>query len=203
MASLSWPPRERSFSKRVTWWPRTAATRAASIPAGPPPTIATRRFRAVGVMGNSRSMPARAFTVQRIVLRAMILMQRLQEMHRCISRCLPSAAFTGHSGSAIRVRPRATKSTLPACTSLSAKSGSRILPTPITGILTAFLMACASSINAPWGKAMGGCSQVDDSAFTEIPAEMSRASTPSCSSFFAIRQDSSISRPPATYSCPL
>ncbi len=43
-AVVIWPPSCSFFSNRVTSWPRSAATRAASIPAGPPPTTTTLRF---------------------------------------------------------------------------------------------------------------------------------------------------------------
>ena len=42
-ASRNWPPRTGPRSTSVTRWPRSAATRAASSPAGPPPTTRTRR----------------------------------------------------------------------------------------------------------------------------------------------------------------
>ena len=49
-AMFSWPPRAVVFSNRVTSWPRRAATRAASRPAGPPPRTATFFFCAAGWM---------------------------------------------------------------------------------------------------------------------------------------------------------
>ncbi len=41
-ARLSCPPSTSLFSNRVTAWPRSAAVMAAFMPAGPPPTTATR-----------------------------------------------------------------------------------------------------------------------------------------------------------------
>ena len=41
-AIATWPPRRRVASWRWTSWPRSAAVRAASSPAGPPPTTSTR-----------------------------------------------------------------------------------------------------------------------------------------------------------------
>ncbi|MNV91483.1 hypothetical protein D3C71_1859790 [compost metagenome] len=41
------PPMNSFFSNRVTSWPRSADTRAASIPAGPAPTTTTLRFTPV------------------------------------------------------------------------------------------------------------------------------------------------------------
>ena len=43
-AAMSWPPSWDDFSARITSCPRMAATRAASIPAAPPPTTSTRFF---------------------------------------------------------------------------------------------------------------------------------------------------------------
>ena len=51
-ASRNWPPSSSSRSRSVTRCPRSAATRAASSPAGPPPTTSTDR----GVAAGSRSV---------------------------------------------------------------------------------------------------------------------------------------------------
>ena len=48
-ASRNWPPSSVPASRSVTRWPRSAATRAASRPAGPPPTTSTCRAVAAGV----------------------------------------------------------------------------------------------------------------------------------------------------------
>ena len=40
----TWPPGSFAASWTITSWPRSAATRAASSPAGPAPTITTRRL---------------------------------------------------------------------------------------------------------------------------------------------------------------
>jgi hypothetical protein len=58
-ATVARPPRRPVRSTRVTSWPRMAAMRAASNPAGPPPTTVTRRTRAAGASqsGSSVSRP--------------------------------------------------------------------------------------------------------------------------------------------------
>jgi len=67
-------------------------------------------------------------------------MQVLHEMHLRISSSRPSYAFFGHFGSAISPRPMATKSALPSAIMESARTGSRMTPTVMTGIFTTFLM---------------------------------------------------------------
>ncbi len=64
-ARVSWPPSAWAASYRVTGWPATAASRAASIPAGPPPMTATDVSRSVLLSGGrSISRPARGFSEQ-------------------------------------------------------------------------------------------------------------------------------------------
>ena len=49
--SRIWPPAWSAASKTVTSWPRSPATRAASIPAGPAPTTTTfRRVPALAIV---------------------------------------------------------------------------------------------------------------------------------------------------------
>ena len=50
-AATMLPPRKDSFSHRVTLWPRSAATRAAVMPPGPPPMTRTFLGSAAGMMG--------------------------------------------------------------------------------------------------------------------------------------------------------
>ena len=64
-ARRNWPPNRAPRSMRVTRCPRSAATRAASSPAGPPPTTSTRRGS--GLASNrspphAHSRPADGFT---------------------------------------------------------------------------------------------------------------------------------------------
>ena len=47
-ARLSWPPAHGIASSTITSWPRSPATRAASSPPGPAPTITIRRGRSAG-----------------------------------------------------------------------------------------------------------------------------------------------------------
>jgi len=63
----TWPPNCDAASTSTTECPRRAATSAASIPAGPPPTTTIRRATGAGVSvpsPSSSSRPTAGFTVQ-------------------------------------------------------------------------------------------------------------------------------------------
>lgn len=79
----------------------------------------------------------------------------LQAMQRLIVSVWPARAFSGQSGSARNMRPFATKSALPVCSTSSASSGERILPTAITGMPTFSFTRWAKGISGPSGIAIG------------------------------------------------
>jgi Plasmid replication region DNA-binding N-term len=66
---------------------------------------------------------------------------QLQLVHGRIAKMSPAMALRGHSGSASSGRPSATMSRSPAARPASATAGQRTGPTPMTGTLTAALMA--------------------------------------------------------------
>src|SRR5262249_42101917 len=65
-------------------------------------------------------------------------------------------SFATHCGSAMRVRPSATKSVFPAATAWVAIAGSPRRPTAITGTRTIVLTAAAKSRKGASGKVIGG-----------------------------------------------
>ena len=70
-------------------------------------------------------------------------------IHDLISSSCPLKYLFGVSGSQINCRPICIISAFPCCINSSAILGSTILPTPITGTFTFFLIASAIWINPP------------------------------------------------------
>ena len=128
------PPRARRRSARKTRWPRRAATRAASIPAGPAPTTATVRGSAAGTIASSSSRAAAAFTAHVIGTRwGPIAWHSDMPRHIRISSTRPSRALRGRSGSATSARTIPIMSAAPSASRLSARATSAIRPVRITG----------------------------------------------------------------------
>ena len=124
------PPSSR-FSYSVTAWPLSAATRAASMPAGPPPTTATLIGCRAGVIVEL------VLAAQRHVDRAPTVFATwsprarhpsLQRMQGRISSGRASFALSGHCGSAQSGLPRPMKSPLPSSRMLSASAGRLMEP---------------------------------------------------------------------------
>ena len=133
------PPRDFCISKSTTSCPRNAAVRAASKPAGPPPTITTF-LRTADFSGTSNwvlcSCPAAIFTTQAILP---VLMSRptqpwLEPIHGRISASRPSRAFATRYGSAMSARTIDTMSAMPLPTTWSAWS--RVIMRPVTMVGT-------------------------------------------------------------------
>ena len=78
-------------------WPRTAAMRAASMPAGPPPTMPTFSGAAAGAMSSNSICPQAGLMAQPISFLAIMLSCQQpvrQEMQRRICSGLPMYAFS-------------------------------------------------------------------------------------------------------------
>ncbi len=138
------PPSSPVFSKSVTLCPRTLRMRAASMPAGPPPTIATESAFFAGARDSNASLPQAGLIAQPISFFAIMLSCQQpvrQLMQRRISPGLPICALTGQYGSARIWRLRPTRSVLPSAIIFSQKSGLRSVWLLMTGIATACLTA--------------------------------------------------------------
>ena len=84
-------------------WPRSVAMRAASIPAGPPPTTATRTAFVVRFISAYAGFPQAALIEQAISCFAIsdsCQHPPRQEMHFRIDLTFPYCALTGQYGSA-------------------------------------------------------------------------------------------------------
>ena len=126
-------------------WPRSAATRAASIPAGPPPTTKTRFASSAGSMWSSPnfpSWPAPTLTVQpkRMSGPERPPMQPwLQPMQGRVSASRPSSALRTMSGSASVARTIETMSARPLAMMSSASAIVITRPVTIVGLESAFV----------------------------------------------------------------
>ena len=124
-------------------------------PAGPAPMTAMRSPLGGEPSANSRSRPAAPLTTQPMPAPPRISStQVLQARQRRIGS--PRRSFSTHCGSAIRLRPSATKSTLPLATAAVAVAGSPSRPTAITGTRTACFTSAAKSRNGASGIVIGG-----------------------------------------------
>ena len=143
MARSSCPPSLFFFSYRVTSWPLSAATLAASIPAGPPPITRTLFFFGAGAIRYSRSRLSAALTEHCVSMPCIDRpLHPPHVMQGLMSSSLPEATLLGISGSAKEALPITTRSVLPSRNALSPASGV-IRPATITGTLTAFFMPSA------------------------------------------------------------
>ena len=99
-------------SKRVTWWPRSAAVVAKASPAGPAPTTAIRLASRVGSMTSSVSWQARGLTRQEVILPAKVWSRQawLHPMQVLMVSGAPAAALLTSSGSARKGRAMETMS---------------------------------------------------------------------------------------------
>ncbi len=144
-AMFNVPPRRFFSSKMIGLKCRSFSTSAASIPAGPPPTTTTFLpspfFRGVEY---SRSLPATGLTAHFTRCNLHISSKQVkQPMHKRISSLRPSNDFLHHSGSARWPRATPIRSHTPSCNNCSPISGSLMLQTEMTGMLTTFFMASA------------------------------------------------------------
>ena len=92
------PPSSACFSNSVTWWPRSVVIRAASMPAGPPPTTATRTGLVVRTISAYAGLPQAALMEQAISFFAIsdsCQQPPRQEMHFRIDLTFPYCALTG------------------------------------------------------------------------------------------------------------
>ena len=119
------------------------------MPAGPPPTTSTRLRAFAGRISRSASRPLCALTAQfMLASKGAISIESMQFWHdrqRRISRARPPSAFAGSSGSASSGRAIATMSASPSAMILSAKAGSWMRPTTITGTSTTLRTAAATA----------------------------------------------------------
>src|SRR5512136_2749617 len=155
-SSIRLPPNASLFSYRVTLCPLVAATHAACSPPGPAPMTAT--FLGLAVLSRVPSYLVwnSGFTEQ--VNTPLFITAAPPQLIFCltqgrISSTLPSRALLGHSGSAHKGLPIATKSALPVASISSANSGTVIPPLQITGtfILPDFLISSARKTLVPRG----------------------------------------------------
>ena len=90
------PPTSLDFSNTVAVWPRRVAMRAASSPAGPPPTMASLYCLAAGSRWMKRSSPTAGLMAQRmwrLIIRDSCQQPTRQEMHLRISSFFPALAL--------------------------------------------------------------------------------------------------------------
>ena len=120
------------------------------MPAGPPPTTSTRLRTAAGVIASSASRPLCAFTAQfMLASKGAISIESMQFWHdrqRRISSVRPLSTFAGNSGSASSGRAIATMSASPSAMIFSARTGSWMRPTTITGTFTTLRTAAATAV---------------------------------------------------------
>ena len=123
-----------SRSQIETWCPRSRASRAAVMPAGPPPTTITCRARSRPSTSGRFPAGLRVDGATEIEPRATRSTHALHAMHGRTSTARPLPTFVPSPGSASRPRPSSTTSASPSATTRSASAGSSSRPTAITGI---------------------------------------------------------------------
>ena len=152
-ARLNWPPISVAASNSVTVCPRSAAVRAAAMPAGPAPTTATFLRCAAGVNVHSVSRHANGLTRHDAILRAKIWSRHawLQPMHVLISSARSSAALLTKSASARNGRAIDTMSASPRASTASAVAGSLMRLVVMSGMFTAPFRRRVTHVNAARG----------------------------------------------------